>query len=35
MPAKVFIHSKHTYEYDVKNMSTQDSIGLHVILMIM
>jgi hypothetical protein len=31
MTATVFILSKHTYGYDVKNMSTQDSTGLHVI----
>jgi hypothetical protein len=31
MSAKVFIQSKHTYGYDVKNMSAQDSVGLHVI----
>jgi hypothetical protein len=29
--AKVFIISKHTYDYDVNNVSTLDSIGLHVI----
>jgi hypothetical protein len=31
MPAKAFVLSKHTYGYDVKNTSTQDSIGLYVI----
>lgn len=31
MTAKVFIVSKHTCGYDVKNMSAQNSIGLHVI----
>jgi hypothetical protein len=31
MTAKVLILSKHTYEYDVKNISAQDSVGLHVI----
>jgi hypothetical protein len=29
--AKLFILLKQTYDYDVKNMSTQDSKGLHVI----
>jgi hypothetical protein len=29
--ARVFILSKHTCGYDVKNMSAQDNIGLHVI----
>jgi len=31
MTVKVFILSKQTCGYDVKNMSAQDSIGLHVI----
>jgi len=31
MTAKVFILSKHTCGYDVKSMSAQNSIGLHVI----
>jgi hypothetical protein len=34
MPAS-FYSLKHTYDYDVKNMSAQGSIGLHVILMFM
>ena len=31
MSAKMFILSKHTCGYDVKNMSAQDSLVLHVI----
>ena len=30
MTAKMFIHSKHTYGYEVKNMSAEDSIDVNV-----
>jgi len=31
MTAKVFIFSKHTYGFEVKNTSTEDSVGRNVI----